>query len=254
MKKRNAVCLITIQPSIVWTDFLKKFQQYDVFIVVDNLNTGSGCDGVIKITNDECIQHGYIHSSYMPNSSLTFNEIIAWDRALYYFTNINTCYDNVWFFEDDVFFYDENTLLNIDKRSASFDADILCKEKNPEPKEGEWNWFWPAIHINFPPPYFHSPICAVRMSNRLLSHLNEYVKQNKVLFFIEAMFPSIAHYNNLKYDSPPELGQIHWRKDWTIDELNHNQVFHPMKNMEQQREFRSLLMLQTDTEGEIRAI
>jgi hypothetical protein len=188
----------------------------------------------------------------MPNSSLTFNEIIAWDRALYYFTNINTSYDNVWFFEDDVFFYDENTLLNIDKRMP--ESDILCKEKNPEPKEGAWNWFWPAIHINFPPPYFHSPICAVRMSNRLLSHLNEYVKRNKVLFFIEAMFPSIAHYHNLKYDSPSELVQIHWRKDWTIDELNQNQVFHPMKNMEQQREFRSLLMLQSDTEGEIGAV
>jgi hypothetical protein len=250
MTKRNAVCLITINPSSVWTDFLKKFQNYDVFIVVDNLNTEY--DGVIKITNDECIQHGYIHSSYMPNSSLTFNEIIAWDRALYYFTNINICYDNVWFFEDDVFFYDENTLLNIDKQIP--ESDILCKEKNPEPKEGEWNWFWPAIHINFPPPYFHSPICAVRMSNRLLSHLNEYVKRNKVLFFIEAMFPSIVHYNNLKYDSPSELGQLHWRKDWTIDELNKKQVFHPMKNMEQQREFRSLLMLQSNTEGEIGAV
>jgi len=244
MKNKNAVCLVTIRPSSVWTDLLKQFQNYDVFIVVDNIDTESV--GVIKITNDECIRHGYIHSSYMPNSSLTFNEIIAWDRALYYFTNINTGYDNVWFFEDDVFFYDENTLLNIDKTYPK--SDILCKEKNSEPKSGEWSWFWPAIHIHFPPPYFHSPICAVRMSNSLLSHLNEYVKQNKVLFFIEAMFPSIAHYNHLTYDSPAELGQLHWRKDWTIDELNKSQVFHPMKNMEQQREFRSLLMLQSDTE------
>jgi len=236
---KNAVCLITITPNREWIDMLKLFHKYDVYIVVDNLDIES--TDFVKITNDECIKSGYIHSSYMPNSSLVFNEIIAWDRALYYFTNVKTDYDNVWFFEDDVFFYDENTLLNIDEKPEYCKSDILCKEKNPEPKEGEWNWFWPAVHINFPGPYFHSPICAVRMSKKMLYHLDEYVQKNKVLFFIEAMFPSIAHYKNLVYDSPTELSQIHWRKDWTIDEINKHHIFHPMKDMNQQRTVRALL-------------
>ena len=239
---RNAICLITIKPSSVWIDFLKQFKQYDVYIVVDDLSVSGD---FIKISNDDCIKHGYIHSSFMPTSSLVFSEIIAWDRALYYFTNIQTSYDNVWFFEDDVFFYGENTIINVDSNYPN--SDILCKQKNPEPKEGEWYWFWPAINPGFPGPYFHSPICAVRMSNRLLSHLNEYVKQNHKLFFIEAMFPSIAHYNDLVYDMPGEFSQLHWRKDWITSDIDKTQFFHPVKNMEQQSEFRSLLMLQPNT-------
>jgi len=45
----------------------------------------------------------------MPYSSLIFNEIIAWDRALYYFSVINKNYENIWFLEDDVFIYGEET-------------------------------------------------------------------------------------------------------------------------------------------------
>jgi len=250
MKNRNAVCLVTIKPNAHWVDLLRKFQNYDVFVVVDR-PTDPECQDFIQITNDDCIQNGYIHSSYMPTTALAFNEIIAWDRALFYFTNVRTEYDNVWFFEDDVFFYGESTILNVDKKYKN--SDILCKEKNPEPREDEWNWFWPAISINFPGPYFHSQICAVRMSRRMLSYIDEYVKKphNRKLFFIEAMFPSIAHHHGLVYDMPTELNEIHWRRDWTANDMNHATFFHPMKNMDQHREFRELLALKTDTEGKL---
>lgn len=252
-KNRNAVCLVTIKPHMVWVDFLAQFKNYDVYIVVDRPNDPE-CLGFIQITNEDCIKAGYIHSSFMPTSSLVFNEIIAWDRALFYFTNVSTDYDNVWFFEDDVFFYGESTILDVDKKYPN--SDILCKQKNPEPKEGEWAWFWPAISIDFPGPYFHSPICAVRMSRRLLSYIDEYVARPRIrkLFFIEAMFPTIAHYHGLVYDMPTELGEIHWRRDWSIEEMNCGTFFHPMKDMNQQREFRELLMLQSKAEGEIGSV
>ena len=243
---KNAICLITIEPNKVWLDFLATFTQYDVYILVDNLEFDYAIYmnayptlNIIKITNEECAHYGYIHSSYMPNSSLKFNQIIAWDRALCYFTNKNTIYKNIWFFEDDVFFYNENTILQID--SAYLESDILCKDKNPEPKQGEWNWFWPAITIHFSGPYFHSPIAAVRMSAKLLGLINEYVQVNKKLCFIEALFPSIAHYKNLLYDSPIELNQIHWRQDWQSENMTKSQVFHPIKNMLEQKEKRDYL-------------
>jgi hypothetical protein len=243
---KKAICLLTITPNKIWLDFLSKFINYEIFIVVDNLlidyqmyKDSYPNVHFIKVTDDECRYYGYIHSSYMPTSSLVFNEIIAWDRALCYFTNINTDFEQIWFFEDDVFFYNEQTLLMIDTKYQ--ESDLLCKDKNPQPKPGEWNWFWPAIHIHFPEPYFHSPICAIRLSNLFLSKLNEYINQHKKLAFIEALLPSIAHYYQLKYVLVDEFGEIHWRKEWKMIEMNTHQIFHPIKNMEQQKEIRNYL-------------
>jgi hypothetical protein len=246
---KKAICLITIRPNKIWLNFLNNFENYDIYVVVDDLITDyDDCNDYkniypniqfIKVSDDECRHRGYIHSSYMPTSSLVFNEIIAWDRALCYFTNMNKNYEHVWFFEDDVFFYSEETLLQIELKHR--DADLLCKEKNQEPKAGEWDWFWPVIQINFPGPYFHSPICAIRLSKTYLEKLDEYIIMNKKLAFIEALLPSIAYYNNLKVELVDEFNQIHWRRDWQLSDLNKNDIFHPMKNMEQQREMRELI-------------
>jgi len=235
---KNAVCLLTINPNEIWINFLSKFLNYDIYIVIDNLDFDTETlkekypnIHFIKIKDKDCIESGYIYSSYMPTSSLKFNEIISWDRALYFFTNINTNYEKVWFLEDDVFLYNEKTILNIDSKFPN--SDILCKEKNPQPKEGEWQWFWPAIHVAFPPPYFQSQICAVRMSKTLLFHIDEYVKESKRLFFIEAMYISIAYRNNLLYENCEELDQIHWRRDWNKEEFNKDKIFHPIKNIDE---------------------
>jgi len=245
---KTAICLITIHPNKVWLELLNNFQNYDIYVIVDDLVTDYK-DYIIKypniefikITDETCRQIGYIHSSYMPTSSLVFNEIIAWDRALCYFTNMNRQYDQVWFFEDDVFFYNEETIIKIDFK-YNRDADLLCKEKNLQPKEGEWKWFWPAIQIHFPEPYFHSPICAIRFSKIFLEKLNEYIKSTKKLAFIEALLPSIAYYNKLKVVLVDEFKQIYWRKDWELNEINMHDIFHPMKNMEQQATFRRQLL------------
>jgi hypothetical protein len=243
---KKAICLLTINPSIIWIDFLSNIQNYDIYIVVDNLDSDIDIYKniyptihFVKISNTDCINSGFIHSSYMPTSSLKFNEIIAWDRALHYFTNVNSNYDQVWFFEDDCFFYHENTLLNIDIKYPN--SDLLCKDKNPEPKDNEWKWFWPAITIHFPSPYFHSPICAVRMSKNMLNHLYEYICQHRRLCFIEALFPSIAHRNNLMYTLCEEMSQIYWRHDWVLNEFNEYGIFHPIKNVEEQFKIRRIL-------------
>jgi hypothetical protein len=243
---KRAICLITINPNKIWLDFLNNFEKYDIYILVDNLlfNYDFYKDSYtkikfIKITDLECKHFGFIHSSYMPNSSLKFNEIIAWDRALCYFTNFNNKYEQIWFFEDDVFFYSENTISNID--SQFIHEDLLCKDKNPEPKEGEWCWFWPAIKIYFDGPYFHSPICAIRLSKNYLEKLNDYVKINKKLAFIEALIPSIASNCKLNVSLVNEFKKIHWRKDWELSEMNSNDIFHPVKNMEQQKDFRQFV-------------
>jgi hypothetical protein len=247
MKNKNAICVLTITPNIEFIEFYNNFKNYDIFFVIDDNNYN--CEmlkkdypsiNFVQILNDECNEHGFKHSSYMPNSSLVFNEIISWDKALYFFSNINKNYEYVWFLEDDVFIYGEETIQNLD--SKYLNSDILCRDKIPEPKENEWQWFWPAIHINFEKPYFQSSICAVRMSKLLLYYINKYIQINKKMFFIEAMFPTIAHKHNLRYDMPEEFSKIIWRNNWQQHDLNKVDFVHPIKNFNMHKEFRKNIL------------
>ena len=249
---KNAICILTIKPHLELINFYIQFKNYDVYFVIDDLNYD--CDLLrttyptikfIQIPNEVCESSGFKYSSYMQSSSLTFNEIIAWDRAMYYFTNGCDCdcqYDFVWFMEDDVFIYGEETIDAVDKNYPN--SDILCRDKTPESKPDEWQWFWPAIHINFERPYFQSLICVVRMSNKLLKCINEYVTSNKRMFFIEAMFPTIAHKNNLVYDTPVEMNKIVWRNDWKEEQHNITKTdfVHPVKCIDLHKEFRNKLL------------
>lgn len=243
----NAICLITREPDLNWISFLKDFVKYDIYIVYDSCSDINLLNKYIEkypsikfitFDNDKCIEEGFQNSSHMENSSLIFNRVIAWDKGLYYFSRLETKYDNVWFFEDDVFFYNEKTIEKID--NEYIDSDIVCTAKNPEPSGDEWRWFWPAIHINFPGPYFHSLICSVRLSRTLLYHINDYIHKNKTLFFIEAMFPTIATHHNLKYDMCKKLNS-HWRKTWDMSELNEDDICHPLKDTESHQNIRNII-------------
>ena len=241
---KQAICILTIKPHIDFVEFYNTFKNYDIFFIIDdytynceNLENDFPYINFIQLTNEECDNNGFKHSSYMPYSSLTFNEIIAWDKALYYFSNINTAYDNIWFLEDDVFIYGEETIQNIDDKYINID--ILCRDKIPEPKPDEWQWFWPSITVNFEKPYFQSPICCVRMSKKLLLLINEYIQIHRKMFFIEALFPTIAHKNNLTYEMPIEFQKLVWRHDWKQNDLNKRDFVHPIKNYEAHKEFRN---------------
>jgi hypothetical protein len=248
---KNAICIITIRPSIHWIEFLSHFKHYDIYFMIDQTDIDYSekyrekfpSIHFIQIAKEECESHGFKHSSYMLNSSLVFNEIIAWDKALYFFSQIiKDKYEHVWFLEDDVFIYDENTILRLDLDENYKTTDLLCKDKNPEPRENEWNWFWPAIHIAFPSPYFHSPICAVRMSKTLLFWIREYVLSNKTLFFIEAMIPTLAHKHQLVYNRPHiEFQKLVWRYDWNPNDIIKTEFVHPVKNVEDHVLFREIM-------------
>uniref|UniRef100_A0A6C0I8J2 Uncharacterized protein n=1 Tax=viral metagenome TaxID=1070528 RepID=A0A6C0I8J2_9ZZZZ len=74
-------------------------------------------------------------------------------------------------------------------------------------------------------------VCASRMSRLMLSKIKDYATTHKTLFFLEACFPSIAKYNKLKYDTPDELSDIVYRKDYVIEDFNKKNIFHPVKNI-----------------------
>ena len=246
---RPAICIMAVKPHSVWLEMLSKIRHYDVYVVVDTLNTDYGAEKaaypsvqIIQVMDRECRDQGFVNSSHMENASLVFNEIIAWDRALCYFSKRE--YELVWFFEEDAFFYDEETIAAIDRQYPV--SDLLCADKERESLPDEWQWFWPAIHIEFSRPYFHAPICATRMSKRLLKEITDYAEMHRTLFFIEAMFPTLCVHHQLLYDIPKELKDtIRWRHDWNTTNTDRVRIFHPIKDMGLQDAIRKNLISMT---------
>ena len=235
----NILCIIANIPEKRWCFFLNEFKNYKVYIIVND-NEYDLTEYIriykniefIKIDESKCISNGYT------NCEFSDKLINGWDKALYYFSSINTDYKNIWFMEDDVFIYNENLLINIDNKYKSHD--ILCNSSFKEAKLDEW--LWKHINIKFPPPYFCGMMCAIRMSNKMLSCLKDYATKNKTLFFLEALFPTIAKYNKLIYISnPPEFLTVTHRQQWNLNELDCHHIYHPLKNLQNHIDARDML-------------
>jgi hypothetical protein len=185
----------------------------------------------IQIPNSKCEIAGFTNMNFISKKLIT-----GWEKAVYFFANLATNYTNVWFIEDDVFFYDESTLLEIDKIYPNSD---LLSNTFTEYKEGTWNWS--HIKINFPQPWYSAMVCATRLSKSLIDLIKNYASENKTLFFLEALFPTICKRANLIYDVPEELKTVLYNKPIQESELDKRFIFHPVKKQRQQAEFRILL-------------
>lgn len=238
------LCLVTFQPKKIWCEFLSNFTKYKIVIIIDD-NTFDTTEFIntyenitfVQIDDEKCKLTGYVDSSFMTLEKL----ISGWDKALYYFGIENTNYDFVWFIEDDVFFNDENTLLNID--SKYIDDDLLSNQFYEKSDTNVYYWHWYRLNINFDLPYYKTMVCAVRFSKNMMKSMNDYALAHNTLFFIEAFFPTICVKSNLKYSNPSEFFEIHWRHEFEKENINSVNLYHPVKNLENHLLFRSNLIL-----------
>jgi hypothetical protein len=228
---KNAICLITYDANskTQFLDFLNFFSKYDIYVILDD-NTAD-CSllrekydkiNFIQIDNKECIENGFKNISFITLKK----PVTGWDKAVYYFTKKNIQYENVWFFEDDVYFYSENTILQIDTKYKS--EDILCNSSYEEGKLHEW--LWRLIEIKFSPPYYCGMMCALRLSRKYFTCIEKYIKKNSTMFFLEAFFPTIARKYNVKtIESPIEFLTITHRTEQ--NNFNKDSLYHPLKNL-----------------------
>lgn len=238
----KAICLISHYPNNVWIDFLKNFELYDIYIIVDDNSINyqekyshNSYKNIffIQIYNNEHINNGYCDRDF-PNEKLS-----GWHKALYFFSKLNNTYEHVWFFEDDVFFYSEKTINDIDKIYPY--SDLLSSPLSINSNGSKDFWHWYKININLEPPYYNGMVCAVRMSNKLLTHISNYVDNNKSLFYIEALFPTLAKYNILKCDIPIEMEYIYFRHNFRMTDMTCNYIYHPLKNISLHDPLRTIL-------------
>jgi hypothetical protein len=81
-------------------------------------------------------------------------------------------------------------------------------------------------------------MCVVRFSNNMLKCILEYAKKNKTLYFMEALFPTTAIKNNLKYNTPIEFTNIHYRYNFEKKDINKTNLYHPVKDLNNHINFR----------------
>ena len=225
---KNNICLICLRPRKVWLDFFAAFTHYKVyFIIDDNSFDYAAVHGdeyptlnFIQVRDDK-----HIHANFR-DIDFTNEILMGWHKALYYFSNENLDFDNTWFIEDDVFFYNENTLLMIDDKYA--ETDCLSNDVTEfDGSAGVWHWY--KISMKYELPWYNTMVCAVRLSRTLLQKINEYAQTHQTLFFIEAMFPTVAHKNGLICNSPGEMTHIYYRDHIELNSIKPDMLYHPMK-------------------------
>jgi len=243
---KNIICLITVIPKEIWCEFLNQFKNYNIFIIVDdnNFNLSNFINNYknitfIQIEDSKCKLNGFIDTCFTLHKLIT-----GWEKALYYFA-VEYQYNNhkfIWFIEDDVFFYNENTIIQIDEQYIN--DDLLSNDYRINSDGNKNIWLWNRINIQYSPPWYEGLMCVARFSNNMLKCILEYAKKYKTLFFLEALFPTTAIKNNLKYSTPIEFTHIYpgpiYGPGFKEKDINKTNLYHPVKDLNQHINFRQL--------------
>jgi hypothetical protein len=248
--KNTAICFLTVSPSRLFFDFCKQLAaanpKYSIYICIDNnshkiteADANNESYQIIKLNKRVCEAAGF-------KGTVTYfsdNVACSRDKALFYFCRVKrNQHARVWFIEEDVLIPSMQTIQNIDNKYPL--ADLLSSNHNiKNDKKIKWNnpWHWKRIfrQTPLPPPYATSMICAIRVSNALLNHINRYAALYKKLFVDEAFFNTIALKANMLVKTPLELNTIVFRKDWNPHEIFTSNLYHPIKSIEMQHAIRA---------------
>lgn len=240
IKMKNAICIIQRTPNLIWLEFLSSFELYDTYVVLDDNTKNYSLEykttfpsiNFVQIDDEECEKNGFVNM----NDLIFKKKVTGWEKALFYFSRKNR-YDNVWFFEDDVFFYSEFTVKNIDTKYPH--VDLLTAPYHVSQTSREW--WWPLININYDLPYYKAMVSGIRVSGKLLNSIIDYATKNQTLFFLESLFPTLAFKHNLLYGKPKEMIQIYFKHNWKLPSLNRHNIFHPVKDIELHKKAREVL-------------
>lgn len=240
--EKIGLCILCRDYNTIWINFLKRFSSnYDIYYFIDNnyIKYPEKEENIhlIQIDNEICYKTNYYKSSSWTN----LNDVISWDKALYYFNRVNTRNSHIWFIEEDVFFTNENILLNIDKQYNT--ADLLCSfheiNATGDIRQG-WNHWINVIH-RIGTPWAHSLISICRLSRRLLDKIDGYV-QDRHLMIIESLFNTLAEHNKFIIQHPVEMREtITYNSVFDISKIDFTKIYHPIKKIEVHSKLREFL-------------
>jgi hypothetical protein len=242
----SALCFLTRRPSFETIRFAFELAQnlsfIDVFIIVDDNNYTNPLliSSTVRFLqfNETVLRHYGFRGA---NIIGTGRPCSAWDKALYYFSRQSTHHSFVWFIEDDVFIPSIKAFLSLHRLySSSYDIVTPPVAYNINGKTNYW--FWPTVPGTFVPPWANAMVCSIGCSRRLLSAVNEYAQWRGHLVFIEFIFHTLAiHDDQMKVVTPFELEPVVFRYKYALEHIKAKPYnwWHPIKNFNQQREWRN---------------
>ena len=231
------VCIMCVCPNEIVMKFATKISKlYETYVVCDDINCSAPENAditFIKISDQEVTDVAY------NKSNVAISKVpSAWDKALYYFCKKDTSPDHVWFIEEDVFIPRASIIKEIDDKYP--DADLIAKQHVSQAEDPGFGWWFDAEPY-MKKPLYRSMVCAARLSRALLDKIAAFVKKHGRLVFIEVMFNTIVHHDKMKLAMPVELSTIIWRHDWNENNVDENHMFHPVKDLTKQKDFRKTL-------------
>jgi len=243
---KKGIVFMTKIPNKPMIDFcgdLLGKTNYDIFICVDdNLykpekQSTDRKIQYLQIDDNECIENGFQYAVFPMNL-----RTCSWDKTLYYFSNIDTSYDFLWVFEDDVFIPSIDAIQNLDILYSQYD---LVTASNNCNNDGEQSWHWiQAKYAKIPLPWYCSMVCAFGISSKLLKCIDIYAKENRKLILTEILLNTLAMHNNLNVMIAPELSSIVYKHIWTFEDFKKNKLnlFHPVKDFKNHPIYRKSLL------------
>lgn len=268
---KNCINILCVKPNEVMLDFCNQmydyFQRkkldYTIYITVDEGNNKDYKDTekykFIIVDHLEATKKGYKDSllRYYHRKDKKIKSM-ALDKSLYYFSKHNE-YDNYWLIEDDVFIPSVKTIPQLDKKYGIADLLVGGNGKN---EDGNMEWHWPLMVRNnkskgyklkrkkaavskdyyLPLPWYNSFCQVVRISKEMLQVIENFVKKNKTLLFMEFMFNTLAMHHHLKiktveefklrYDDEPKDSAFKKK------EIRIKNLYHYIKNPKIQKQYR----------------
>lgn len=94
----TAIVLLTRKPNNICLNFLNNFNNYDIYIIIDEniydyyklYSSINSKITIIQIDDDLCKLYGY-HNFVYPTKDLP-NKPLEWDKAMFYFCEMNKTY------------------------------------------------------------------------------------------------------------------------------------------------------------------
>jgi len=232
---KNCINILCVKPNNIMLDFCRdmysyfkeKKLDYTIYITADGANNKKEYKDTeeykfIIINHLEATKKGYKDSllRYYHRKDKKVKSF-ALDKSLYYFSKHND-YDNYWLIEEDVFIPSVKTIPYLDKKYGK--ADLLV-DSNGKNKDGNMDWHWPLMVRNnkvrsyklkrkkaaiskdyyLPLPWYSSMCPVIRISDKMIQVIKDFVKENKTLIFMEFMFNTLAVHNQLELKKVEEF-------------------------------------------------
>lgn len=201
MANKSALCILCRKPhsgNILLAEQIIKTDKLDVIFIIDEPSYTPPADTdpriqFIHIDDQTCMDLGFKYSSKYVSFS---KDVIAWDKAFYYFGCKEHSYDFVWLMEDDVFIPSTNLLCKMTDAYSSYDL-VMGHVVDHDGAGRSWT-LWEYVKPYMNPPYKCGRVCGVGVSKELFKVAADFIKEKQRIPFVEGFIPSIAAYHNLK--------------------------------------------------------